>query len=145
MPTTWTLTFDCAAPAQLASFWKAALGYVEAEPPAGFDSWDDWLIAFEVPPAEWDDGAVICDPTGAGPQISMLKVPEAKVAKNRIHLDVKVGLGRDQPAEQREPLIEAKVEQLILLGAKELSRHFVHGQLDHAVLADPEGNEFCVV
>ncbi|MFC4714818.1 VOC family protein [Glutamicibacter bergerei] len=33
MLTTWTLTFDCAAPAQLASFWKAALGYVDAEAP----------------------------------------------------------------------------------------------------------------
>lgn len=145
MLTTWTLTFDCAAPAQLASFWKAALGYVDAEAPAGFVSWEDWLIACEVPPAEWDDGAVICDPTGVGPQISMLKVPEAKIAKNRIHLDVKIGLGRDQPAERRGARVEAKVEQLIQLGAKELSKHFMHGHLDHIVLSDPEGNEFCVV
>lgn len=145
MAITWALTFDCNAPADQAKFWKVALDYADAPPPPGFTSWTDWLIACDVPEDEWDDGAVICDPTGEGPQISMLKVPEGKTAKNRIHLDLKVGLGRKQPAHLRRQRIEEKVGLLLSLGASELARHCMNGELDHVVLADPEGNEFCVV
>jgi hypothetical protein len=38
MTTRWTVTIDCAHPAELAAFWSLALGYVEASPPAGFAS-----------------------------------------------------------------------------------------------------------
>ncbi|MGP9781567.1 glyoxalase [Arthrobacter sp. MYb211] len=145
MATTWALTFDCNSPVEQAKFWKAALDYADAPPPSGFTSWTDWLIACDVPEDEWDDGAAICDPTGEGPQISMLKVPEGKIAKNRIHLDLKVGLGRNQPAHLRRQRIEEKVGLLMRLGASELARHCINGELDHVVLADPEGNEFCVV
>ncbi|WP_404285386.1 VOC family protein [Glutamicibacter arilaitensis] len=145
MAITWALTFDCNAPVEQANFWKVALDYVDAPPPPGFSSWGDWLIKCDVPEDEWNDGAVICDPTGDGPQISMLRVPEGKTAKNRIHLDLKVGLGRDQPTHLRQQRIEEKAGQLMNLGASELERHFINGELDHVVLADPEGNEFCVV
>lgn len=89
--------------------------------------------------------ASIVDPSGAGPQISMLKVPEAKLTKNRLHLDIKVSGGRAVPAAVRDPLIRGKVRQLTAIGASVVQEHHVGGELDHMVLTDPEGNEFCVV
>ena len=98
MTTGWTLTFDCVRPGELAAFWKLALGYVDAPPPEGFASWADWLRHFDVPEDEWDDGASIVDPNDGLHGISFLRVPEPKVAKNRIHLDVQAGGGRHIPA-----------------------------------------------
>jgi len=85
------VTFDCAHPAALAAFWRLALGYVDASPPEGFASWPEWLADVGVPPDEWDVGAYIEDPEGVRPSISFLKVPEPKVAKNRVHLAVQDG------------------------------------------------------
>src|ERR1022692_4811665 len=93
MSAKWTVTIDCAHPARLAAFWRLALGYVEGSPPEGFASRAEWLTHAGVPPQERDDGAYIEDPGGAGPGISFLKVPEPKVAKNRVHLDVQPGGG----------------------------------------------------
>jgi hypothetical protein len=42
MAAQWTLTIDSANPAALAAFWSSALGYVEASPPPGFGSWQEW-------------------------------------------------------------------------------------------------------
>ena len=91
MSVQWTVTVDCAHPATLAAFWSLALGYVEARPPNGFTSWAEWLADAGVPREEWDDVAYIEDPDGMRPSISFLKVPEPKVVKNRVHLDVQVG------------------------------------------------------
>lgn len=145
MATPWTLTFDCADPSRMASFWKVALGYVEAPPPEGFDTWEQWLTHFKVPDEEWDDGAALTDPDGVGPNISFLKVPEAKVAKNRLHIDVQVAGGRHQPWDLREGRIRDTVERLVTAGGSVLTEHEFEGRLDHVVMADPEGNEFCVV
>ena len=101
MTTPWTLTFDAAEPGRLAAFWKVALGYVDAPPPQGFTSWEDWLVRLGVPEDEWDDGASIADPEGVRPTIGFLKVPEGKTAKNRLHLDVQAGGGRGGPWEVR--------------------------------------------
>jgi hypothetical protein len=103
MGTVWSVTIDCAHPAELTAFWCLALGYAEASPPEGFTSWAEALAAVGVPREEWDDGAFIEDPAGAGPKISFLKVPEAKIAKNRVHLDVQAGGGRSTPWEIRWP------------------------------------------
>ncbi len=46
MTTAWTLTIDCAAPTLLARFWSLALGYTDAPPPAGWDSWRAGQAAF---------------------------------------------------------------------------------------------------
>ncbi len=91
MSTRWTVTVDCANPGTLAAFWSLALGYAEASPPQGFASWAEWLEHAGIPPEEWDDGAYIEDPDGVRPSISFLKVPEPKVAKNRVHLDIQAG------------------------------------------------------
>ncbi|MET9555546.1 VOC family protein [Streptomyces sp. NPDC006645] len=145
MATKWTLTIDCAQPAKLAEFWALALGYAEPPPPAGFDSWEAWLMDCEVPEEEWDDGAYLADPDGVGPSLSFLKVPEPKVAKNRMHLDLRVGGGREIPWETRWPRVLAEVERLEAAGATVIHEHGLKGRPDHVVMADPEGHEFCVV
>jgi Glyoxalase-like domain len=148
MTVPWTLTFDCHdAPAQ-AEFWKLALGYVDAPPPEGWTTWESWLRDLEVPEDEWDDGAVISDPEGRLPRICFLKVPEGKTAKNRLHVDVQVGGGRHLPNEERRPRVTAKVAELKAAGATVLVQEpaqLEDGLLNNAVMADPEGNEFCVI
>jgi hypothetical protein len=144
MGTRWGLTLDCARPRELAEFWVAALGYEHRPAPAGFASWDEWLEHHGVPEEEWDDGAYLQDPTGAGPTLSLLKVPESKVVKNRLHMDIKAG-GRELPWEERWPLVLARVAELEAAGATVLYVDEVDGRGDHVTLTDPEGNEFCVV
>ena len=145
MTAKWTLTIDCARPAVLAAFWRVALGYVDAPPPEGFGSWQEWLKHFEIPEDEWDDGAFLSDPEGVLPGISFLKVPEPKVVKNRVHLDVQVGGGRQEPWEVRWPRVSAAVTRLTDAGASVIRVDPPDGQPDHVVMADPEGNEFDVL
>ncbi|WP_328905666.1 VOC family protein [Streptomyces sp. NBC_00234] len=145
MPTKWSLTVDCARPGELAKFWALALGYVEKPPPAGFADWNAWLAHHGIPEEEWDDGAYLSDPDGVGPGISFLKVPEAKVVKNRMHLDVQAGGGRETPWEVRWPRVLATVERLTAAGATVIREHEMQGRPDHVEMADPEGHEFCVV
>ncbi|MEV8409162.1 VOC family protein [Streptomyces niveus] len=145
MATKWTLTIDCAQPTKLAEFWALALGYAEPPPPAGFDSWEAWLSDCQIPEEEWDDGAYLADPDGVGPSVSFLKVPESKVVKNRLHLDLRVGGGRDTPWETRWPRVLAEVERLKAAGATVIRQHDLKGRPDHVEMADPEGHEFCVV
>jgi catechol 2,3-dioxygenase-like lactoylglutathione lyase family enzyme len=145
MRTRWTLTIDCSNPGTLASFWRLALGYVEAPPPRGFASWAEWLEDAGVPPQEWDDGAYIEDPDGVCPRISFLKVPESKVVKNRVHLDIQAGGGRGEPWEVRWPRVTETVERLTAAGATVIREDVQDGTPDHVVMADPEGNEFCVL
>jgi hypothetical protein len=71
----------------------------------------------------------------AGHALVLLDVPEPKVAKNRLHIDVRVGTGPDA-----WPRILAKVGDLVAAGGAVRSTFDGH----HVVMADPEGNEFCV-
>jgi hypothetical protein len=145
MPSTWSLTFDCENPLALARFWILALGYIERPPPEGWDTWEAWLRHFDVPEEEWDDGASLCDPDGVLPNVGFLKVPEPKTVKNRLHIDLQVAGGRHVPAEIRTERIVAKVTELLAAGGSEIARYDHDSDLDHVVMADPEGNEFCVV
>jgi Glyoxalase-like domain len=141
----WGVTFDCGRPRELAAFWALALGYVEPPPPDGTASWEEWLVAQGVPEQEWHDAAYLRAPDESGPSLSFLRVPESKIAKNRVHLDVKVSGGRAQPADLRRTRILATVDSLVAAGATVLYHDEPGGTLDHVTLADPEGNEFCVV
>lgn len=143
--TTFGITFDCADAEAQARFWALALGYVEAPPPSGWTSWAEFLTEHGVPEEEWSDGAAICSPAGKGPTVGFLRVPEAKTAKNRLHLDVKVSGGRRVDQELRTSRIRAKQDELTRAGAKTLREDRVEGRLDHLVMTDPEGNEFCIV
>ena len=147
MKTNWTLTIDCADPAVVARFWCTALGYKEADPPSGWDTWEDWLTALNVPEDEWNDGASISDPDGILPSISFLKVPEPRTVKNRLHLDLQAAGGRAEPQHLREERIRAKAEALLTAGATLIREVPMENSttLDHLWMQDPEGNDFCVV
>jgi hypothetical protein len=141
----FAMTMDATDPVRLADFWMVALDYAKAAPPAGWDTWEAWLGDHGIPPDEWGDRATIADPAGIGPSISFLKVPEQKTAKNRLHLDLQASGGRHLPADIRRRRITGVVESLTAIGARTIHDHFEGPHLDHVVLADPEGNEFCVV
>ncbi|MGH3761402.1 VOC family protein [Actinophytocola sp.] len=143
--TKWGLTVDCAQPGELARFWALALGYVASPPPGGFASTHEWLASLGVPEEEWDDAAYLTDPAGVGPTISFLTVPEPKVVKNRLHVDVKAGGGRQTPWDVRWPRVLDMVERLKAAGATVVRQYDDDGRGDHVMMADPEGNEFCVV
>ena len=133
------LTLDCTNAQLLAEFWKAALGYVVEPPPAPFTTREEWLAQFDLPEDDSvDDGAWLCDPDGVGPRLSILKVPEPKSAKNRLHIDIRVP-AHGSPGEQWAR-IKDESERLVTAGGTVLAEFDGH----HIVMADPEGNEFCV-
>ena len=84
-------------------------------------------------PAEVDDDGdvVLKAPAGAGPDWLFLGVPEGKAVKNRIHFDF-------SPDDQ-----QVEVERIIGLGARHVD--IGQGEQSWVVLADPEGNEFCIL
>lgn len=133
------LTLDAADAPTLAAFWRTALGYVDEPPPAPFATREEWHASFDLPADDSvDDGAWLCDPDGAGPRLAILRVPEPKTAKNRLHIDIRVP-GHGTAAERRQR-IEAEAARLAAAGGTVLAVFDGH----HVVMADPEGNEFCV-
>ncbi len=138
------ITFDCADPAGLAGFWAEALAYTLQDPPPGFESWEQALEAMGVPPENRNDASALVDSEGSGPRLFFQRVPEHKQAKNRVHLDVRAAPGLEGDA--RMTALEAEVERLVSHGATRLGRHEPAPPLSagHIVLADPEGNEFCL-
>lgn len=130
------LTFDSRDAESLAAFWRLALGYEDEPPPPPFTTRDEWAASFGDPDPDDDGGgAWLRDPDGVGPRLVLLDVPEPKVAKNRLHIDVRVGVGPGS-----WPRILAKVDELVAAGGAVLATFDGH----HIVMADPEGNEFCV-
>ena len=114
------ITVDAHNPKALAEFWAEVLGWTVGE------DGDDigWWIERELN-----------DPSKTGfPDILFLKVPDSKVVKNRLHLDLRPG---DQAAE---------VARLEKLGAKKIDiGKSTDSDTTWIVMADPEGNEFCVL
>ena len=133
-----SLTLDTKHASALAEFWKLALGYVDEPPPAPFKTRAEWVASFDLYEDDDGDGAWLIDPAGVGPRLSLLDVPEPKTAKNRLHMDVRVS--GDGSPEQRWAEVTAEVERLTAAGATVLRADDGH----HVVMADPEGNEFCV-
>lgn len=108
------LCIDCVDPRAVADFWKEVLG---------------WAVSDDQ-----DDGVELKNPESEWPVLFFVKVPERKMVKNRLHIDVNPR-DRDQ---------EAELERLLALGATRVDV----GQGDDVtwvVLADPEGNEFCLL
>jgi hypothetical protein len=143
MATPVQIVFDTADPDRLASFWAGALHYVIQPPPAGFASWDAFLAAMNVPKEDWDAASAIVDPEGKGPRIYFQKMDTPKLAKNRLHLDINASRSASVPLEERRRLVDAETQRLIGLGARTL-RHVSEEREYWVVMADPEGNEFCV-
>ena len=144
MPVRYQLVIDCADPDRLARFWAAALHYEIAPAPAGFATWNDFYREVGVPEEDLADGADrISDPHGHGPTIWFHVVPETKVVKNRLHLDIHASGERTAPIEVRRRLVDAEAARLAGLGAV-ITGPLDEGGLDHYAVGmkDPEGNEF---
>jgi len=110
------LCIDSAHPSKSADFWEAALGWRRT-----YDS--DSEVVLEPPEGSLEDGVA--------PDLVCLKVAEPKAVKNRLHLDLRP---KDQAAE---------VARLEGLGARRVD--IGQGDVSWVVLADPDGNEFCVL
>lgn len=108
-----SVVIDCNDFEAMFAFWREALHYVPLRPTE-----KDWVI--------------LGDPNRTGVNVTIDTVPEPRVGKNRLHLDLYTD---DQQGE---------VGRLLKLGAKRHPRIPEEGE-DFVVLADPEGNLFCVV
>jgi predicted enzyme related to lactoylglutathione lyase len=109
------ITFDCADPRAVATFWGELTG---------------WPVITEPQPG-YPDCAV--GTTGEGrPRLYFVRVPERKTVKNRVHLDV-------IPADRTQ---DEEIARLVGLGARVVSDE--RPEVGWVILADPEGNEFCV-
>jgi hypothetical protein len=135
------VTFDCAVPERVARFWCEVLGYVVQPPPEGFADWDEFNRAL---PLEKQGSAYACvDPTGVGPRLYFQRVPEHKVVKNRVHLDVRVGTG--MVGAERLAALEAECARLVALGATRVRLlPAADGEESCIVMQDIEDNEFCL-
>jgi hypothetical protein len=72
MATGVQVVFDCADPDRLARFWAEALHYKIQDPPPGFDSWEAFLKAQDIPETDWNSASAVVDPDGVGPRIDRL-------------------------------------------------------------------------
>jgi catechol 2,3-dioxygenase-like lactoylglutathione lyase family enzyme len=146
------VTFDAHDPQALAWFWRDALGYVFPAPPGvelpecadPLAAWDEFLDRIGVPKEERNTRSAIEDPDEHGPRVFFQQVPEDKVAKNRVHLDVRAAPGLQ--GEERMSALEAECGRLVALGATRVRRFDPEPPLSagHIVMTDPEGNEFCL-
>lgn len=148
------VTFTARDPAALSTFWRDVLGYVHPAPPGvelppgadPLEAWDEFLDRLGVPPDQRNTRSAIEDPEGAGPRLffQLDTSPEGTEARNRVHLDVRAAPGRH--GDERMAALDAEAERLLALGATRLARHEPAPPLGagHIVLADPEGNEFCL-
>lgn len=127
MATLRDVVTDCARPASLARFWAQVLDGYEVAP---YDEAEvERLRSLGIDDIE-DDPSVVVQPAGGAPGVRFWfqQVPEGKIVKNRVHVDLTAA----------DP--HAEIERLTGLGAR------VVGEGAHTtVLADPEGNEFCIL
>jgi hypothetical protein len=103
----------------------------------------DWRIGYEaddevaiVPPYALTERAASIPAAERAPGLVFVPVPEGKQLKNRLHIDVAPLSGDDQ---------EAEVRRLESMGARRVDVGQDNGKVTWIVMADPEGNEFCVL
>jgi predicted enzyme related to lactoylglutathione lyase len=119
MTTIRTITVDCADPGVVGRFWELLLG---------------WPLETESDGSGASPGdALLSNPAG-GSNLLFQRVPEPKRVKNRVHLD----LGPTERTRDQE------VERLLAAGATVVGDHRKPDGTGWVVMADPEGNEFCV-
>ena len=118
------VTFDCAEPERVARFWCEVLGY-------------------ELTPEREREWSACTDPSGVGPRLFFQRVPEGKVVKNRLHLDVRVGTGL--AGEERVSALETECARLVALGGVRVRLLPADDENESClVMQDVEGNEFCL-
>ena len=108
------VTLDCHDPEALAPFWEGALRYRRTRATGPYV-------------------ALVPDGVTDGPTLLLQRVPEPKVGKNRMHLDLRV---RD---------LDMELARLLRLGATKESELIDEDGFRWYVVADPEGNELCVI
>jgi len=123
----YTVVVDCRDVAAQSRWWAEVL---------------DWRVAYEadnevvlVPPHALDQTRTI-PLSERAPGLVFVPVPEGKTLKNRLHIDLAPPLGGDQ---------EAEVRRLEALGARRVEIGQDPDKVSWVVMADPEGNEFCVL
>jgi hypothetical protein len=120
------VVFDCAHPASLARFWAAALDDYEVAP---YDEAELARLRSKGIDDPEDDPTVLVEAgPGVHPRLFFQLVPESKVVKNRVHLDLTCAD------------LDAEADRLVALGASVLARYE-----SWITLADPAGNEFCIL
>ena len=78
-----------------------------------------------------------------GPRLYFQRVPEGKTAKNRVHLDVRVGTGL--VGDERLATLEAECARLVALGATHVQTLYADEENESCIpMLDIEGNEFCI-
>jgi hypothetical protein len=124
-----TITFDCADPYLLAGFWSQLTGYQEDPGNRNFPD---------------DPEGLLVAPDGSA-NLLFMKVPEGKQAKNRVHLDLAPPrAAADAPVAVTADGRDAEVRRALGLGATIVADHRREDRTGFVVLADPEGNEFCI-
>ncbi len=135
------VTFDCANPRAVAEFWKTVLGYVDPPVPPGFESWD--AVDATLPADRQGSSWAAQDPDGVGPRLFFQRVPEGKTVKNRLHLDVRVGVGLQ--GDERVAALETEAARLEALGAHRVRLMLADEENESClVMQDVEGNELCL-
>lgn len=114
------MTMDCHDPGRVAEFWNEAL------------HWGGVAVAA-------DGSGALCGPPGGGTYLELIRVPDQKVVKNRVHLGCTAGSLAD---------LDAEIARLVALGAsiawEEEFPPEVAARYRNVVLRDPESNEFCL-
>jgi hypothetical protein len=135
------VTFDALDPHALAAWWADMLGWKKEPSNEAFIrrmiaegyAKDDDTMTFNGQ-LVWKDGAAVNRPDGLSPRLLFQRVPEAKTVKNRVHLDLRIGLDD----------VDALVDRLVANGAMFLHRGQQGPRHTWVTIADPEGNELCV-
>ena len=92
-----------------------------------FATWDEFERT--LPPEQQGSAFACVNPSGVGPRLFFQRVPESKVVKNRVHVDLRCAA------------LDAETARLVELGASVANPL---GEHEWVTLADPEGNEFCL-
>jgi predicted enzyme related to lactoylglutathione lyase len=116
-----TITFDAADPGRLAAFWEQVTGFHEDPEDPNLPEHAEHLLLGQ----------------SGSPNLLFIGVPEPKQVKNRVHLDL-------MPVDATAASRDAEIQRITGLGAVMLADHRDPDGSGWAVLADPEGNEFCV-
>ena len=110
---------DCHDAYTLSEFWKQVLGYTDVDGDPNLPGHEECMIV---------------DPLG-GPRVLFIEVPDGKLVKNRIHFDL-------MPTDRQR---DAEIERVLALGATAVADLRTPDGTGWLVLADPEGNEFCIL
>src|SRR5215208_5766790 len=108
------IVFATKNPQRVAEFWRAALGYVSEPPPEGFESWEEFLRANNLPPSTALDVDSAIDPAGVGPRLFFER--DEPHARGAVHLDVNAS-SRGMGLADKKSRVDETVERLEVAGA----------------------------